>query len=73
MDQIFRKKTVEKISSPEDLDDYIKVTTPSVWVIMIAIVILLIGSLVWGCLGKLTVKQDDGTTKSVAPITFILN
>lgn len=30
-DKIFRKKSVERMSSPEQLNDYIKVTNPGVW------------------------------------------
>ena len=29
---------MEKVSSPESLNDYIKVTTPSVWIVLIALV-----------------------------------
>jgi hypothetical protein len=70
---IFRKKSIDKVSSPEKLDDYIKVTTPSVWLTLAAIVILLIGAIVWGITGELTIHNDDGTTQTVAPITFIMN
>ena len=70
---LFRKKSIDKISSPEKLDDYIRVTTPSVWITLIAILLLLVGALLWGTLGELTIHNDDGTTEKVAPITFILN
>ena len=70
---LFRKKSIDKISSPEKLDDYIRVTTPSVWITLIAILLLLVGAILWGTLGELTIHNDDGTTKKVAPITFILN
>ena len=55
-DQIFRKKSVDKMSSPEQLNDYIKVTNPGVWMVLAAIVILLIGVCVWGVFGKLETK-----------------
>ncbi len=32
-DPIFRKKSLDKLSSPEQLNDYIKVTNPGVWII----------------------------------------
>ena len=73
MNGIFRQKSIDKVSSPEKLDDYIKVTTPSVWITLAAILILLIGTIVWGFFGKLTVHNDDGTTDTVAPITYIIN
>lgn len=52
-DKIFRKKSVDRMSSPEQLNDYIKVTTPGVWMALAAIAILLIGICVWGIFGKL--------------------
>ena len=70
---IFRQKSIDKVSSPEKLDDYIRVTTPSVWIALAAIVVLLIGVIVWGCFGELTVHNEDGTTETVAPITYIMN
>lgn len=33
---IFRKKSLDRISSPEALDDYLHVTTPAVWMILAA-------------------------------------
>ena len=48
--QLFRKQSIEKVSSPEQLNDYIRVANPSVWMILAAIVILLAGVIVWGCI-----------------------
>ena len=73
MKGIFRQKSIDKVSSPEKLDDYIKVTTPSVWITLVAIVALLVGVAVWGVFGELTVHNADGTTQTVAPISFIIN
>ena len=52
-EQIFRKKSIDRISSPEQLNEYIRVSSPSVWMILGAIVILLFGVCVWGVFGKL--------------------
>ena len=66
--QIFRKKSVDRMSSPEQLNDYIKVTNPGVWMVLAAIVILLVGVYVWGVFGKLETKlsvaavSQDGQT-----------
>ena len=51
--QIFRKKSLDRVSSPDQLDDYIHVTQPSVWIIFAAVVVLLLGACVWGALGYL--------------------
>ncbi|MCR5089083.1 MAG: hypothetical protein K6C08_06185 [Oscillospiraceae bacterium] len=50
---IFRKTSMDRISSPEKLDDYLKVTTPSLWFVMTAVILLLIGVFVWSSVGEL--------------------
>jgi hypothetical protein len=47
-EQLFREKSLKYISSPDELNDYLKVAKPSVWVILLSIVILLVGLLIWG-------------------------
>ena len=73
MNGIFRKKSIDKVSSPEKLDDYIRVTTPSVWITLAAIAILLAGVIIWGFFGELTIHNDAGVTETIAPIKFIIN
>ncbi|MCR5399521.1 MAG: hypothetical protein K6E68_08335 [Lachnospiraceae bacterium] len=73
MGDIFRKKSLDRISSPEQLNDYIKVTTPSVWVILIAVILLLVGMLAWSVFGSVTMETADGTTQVIHPITFVTN
>ncbi|MBR6332386.1 MAG: hypothetical protein IKR78_04560, partial [Dehalococcoidales bacterium] len=51
---IFRKKSVEHISSPEQLNDYLHVTNLSVWLLLIAVAILLVGLLIWGGFAYIT-------------------
>ena len=45
---LFRKSSMESISSPEQLTDYLRVTSPAVWIVMAAIILLLVGMLIWG-------------------------
>ena len=45
--QLFRKKSLERISSPEELHDYMRVTSPRLWMLLIAIVALLVGFIVY--------------------------
>jgi hypothetical protein len=52
-EQLFRKKSIERISSPEQLNDYIRVANPSIWLVLGAVVILLVGVIVWGVIGHL--------------------
>ena len=34
---LYREKSMERISSPEKLNDYMCVTTPSVWLVLAAV------------------------------------
>ena len=48
MDQkLYRQKSIDRISSPEQLNNYLRVTNASVWVILIAVIALLAGLIVW--------------------------
>ena len=70
---IFREKSLERISSPDQMDDYIKVTTPSVWIALIALVVLLIGILAWNIFGTVEVHDENGETQEIHPITYVTN
>lgn len=52
-EQLFRKKSIDKVSSPEQLNEYIRVANPGVWMVLAAVVILLAGVIVWGVIGHL--------------------
>lgn len=55
---IFNKRATEKLRSPDDLDRYIQVTNPSVWVVIFAIVALLAGLLIWGVFGTIVTSVE---------------
>ena len=55
-DEIFRKKSLNRVKSPEDLNDYVRVANPGVWMVLAAVVVLLIGVCVWGILGRIETK-----------------
>ncbi len=55
---IFRQRSLERISSPEQLTDYLKVTNIGVWVILAAVIILLAGLFVWSMVGNLETITD---------------
>lgn len=57
---IFREKSVKRMSSPEDLNHYIKSTTPALWVVLLAIIILLVGTIVWAAVGTIDAGNDSG-------------
>jgi hypothetical protein len=63
-----------RISSPEQVDDYIRVTTPGMWLLVAAILILLGAGIIWGFATKLEMKKVDQkgqvTTEYVTPASF---
>lgn len=59
-DEIFRKSSVDRLNAPEQLNEYIRVAQPSVWLVLAAIVLLLAGVLVWGVFGLIQTKLDCG-------------
>lgn len=60
-EQLFRKKSIDRVSSPEQLNEYIRVSNPGVWMVLAAIIVLLVGAIVWGVVGTL-----DTTLSTVA-------
>lgn len=55
---IFTKDKLKRVSSPEQLNDYIKVSHPSVWLILTAVTLLLAGVMIWSVFGALTTVRD---------------
>ncbi len=50
---LFRKSSLDSISSPDQLNDYIKVSNPSIWLVLAALFMLLAAVFVWGFVGSL--------------------
>ena len=51
--KLFREKSLEAVESPESLNDYLRVTSPAVWLILAAVICLLIGAILWGVFGHI--------------------
>lgn len=66
-EELFRKKSLDKVKSPENLDDYIQVSNPGVWLLLISVIILLAGVCVWGIFGHIdsvtetSIRTENGT------------
>ena len=54
--QIFREKSIQRISSPEELNKYLRVTNPGIWAVLVAVIILLAGLIIWSSVGTLETK-----------------
>ena len=65
-ESIYRKKSLDRITSPESLGDYLHVTNPAVWMILTAIIVLLVGMLIWSSTATInsiatgTAQVEDG-------------
>ncbi len=58
---IFRKVALDRLSSPEQLDQIVQTTTPHLWVAMAAAFLLLGAALFWGIEGSIPTKASgDG-------------
>ena len=55
---LFKKSNMERVSSPDQLQDYVKVANPGLWMVISAIVILLAGVIVWGFIGKIDTAME---------------
>ena len=50
---IFRQKSIDRISSPEQLNEYIRVSNPGIWLLLSAVIIFLIGVGIWIVFGNI--------------------
>ncbi|GHU09588.1 hypothetical protein FACS1894151_07640 [Spirochaetia bacterium] len=46
-ESIFRKESLDHVSSPEQLYDYIRVSNPPMWIVLAAILLLLVAGIFW--------------------------
>ena len=71
--QLFRKESLDQITSPEQMNDYLRVTNPAVWLLLTAVILLLAGVLLWSSIASIdsfakgTAQVNDGSMR----ITFV--
>lgn len=53
--RLYREKSIDRISSPEQLDEYIQVVTPGVWLVLLAVLVLLASAVLWSVTGTINV------------------
>ncbi|MGB1012437.1 MAG: hypothetical protein ACPGVP_22210, partial [Thiolinea sp.] len=58
--QIFRKKALDQLAVPEQLDHLMQVTSPRLWVALLSLLLLIFTALFWGFKGTIptTVKAQ---------------
>lgn len=56
--EVLKRQMKNKINSPEELTDYLKITNTGVWIVFVSVIILLIGIFVWFATGTLETTAD---------------
>lgn len=59
---VFRKESLERVNSPEQLDEYIRVARPSVWLVVGALALLLLGFGIWHMFGAPEALLTESST-----------
>ena len=60
--KLFRKESLDRISSPEQLNDYLKVADAPAWIVLIAVIVLVAGLAIWSALGTVVTTLDTEAT-----------
>ena len=69
---LFRKNSIDRISSPEQLNDRIRVANPGVWLLLIGLLLVLTGICVWGIFGQLdTLLPVGAVTEQGQTICYV--
>ena len=74
-ESIFRQKSLDRISSPEEIDNYMKVTRPSLWLTLGVIVLLLAALILWSVTARVeatAVVDGQIVTEKIAPVSFLI-
>lgn len=56
--KLYREESLSQITKPHQLNDYIKVSSPGVWIVIAAILAFLVGMIIWASLGQITVSIE---------------
>lgn len=69
---IFRQKSLERIASPDKLDAYLKVSSPTLWLVVAALVLALASAGVWCFFGSLpTTVASIGLGQGTDALCFV--
>lgn len=72
-EKIFREKSLERIQSPECLNDTIRVVNPGIWMLLVSMILLLAGALCWAVFGAVDITSVTPCTVTdgvlICPLT----
>ena len=69
-DQVVKDARTMQITSPDQLHDYLHVTSAAVWIVMAAIILLLVVSLIWS--SQATIESYADATAKVSGRSMIV-
>ena len=56
--QVYRKSLLERISSPEQLDKMIVITSPSYWLAIVGGAVIIVAALLWSVFGSIPINME---------------
>ena len=80
MSEIYRSAALERLSSPEELDSLMQVTTPKGWLALLSLGGLILVALLWGIFGRIPTKVTGSgiilermgdTAKSLEAVVYL--
>lgn len=79
--QIYRKQALERLASPEQLDQLMPITRPRAWVALVGVALLMLMALIWSVFGSVTtvvegigtLQRLDGVVDLRAPAQGLLS
>ncbi len=54
--EIFRQKALDKLSTPDDLDELLQINTKSSWLLLVSLICLIVCGIIWGVFGQIINK-----------------
>ena len=62
-----------KISSPEQLNSYIHVTSPGAWIVLASVMVFFLGFFTWIFFGNLEISDASSSEiHTIKPLSFLL-
>lgn len=72
MSSVFREKSIKRISSPEQLNQYVEVSGRFSWPVLIAVIVFIAGVLIWSFTGRVDTRVTFGAVVSDGVLTGCL-
>ena len=70
--KLFRERSLESVESPESLNDYLRVTSPGVWLVLAAVIAILTGAVLWSIFGRIETSVDVAVVSDGSSCTALI-